>query len=110
MLDASPPSRIESTTIDTDLGTFLVCATEIGVFHFLPIDRPVPPALVEYGVYTTNGFSQGFEAIVRSVGEGLTASQFDAVVHLDHTSAVRPLDRTELWDAGEPPETYPSGL
>lgn len=38
------------------------------------------------------------------------ASQFDAVVHLDHTSAVRPLDRTELWDAGEPPETYPSGL
>jgi erythromycin esterase-like protein len=38
------------------------------------------------------------------------ASQFDALVHLDHTSAVRPLDRTELWDAGEPPETYPSGL
>jgi erythromycin esterase-like protein len=38
------------------------------------------------------------------------ASQFDAIVHLDHTSAVRPLDRTELWDAGEPPETYPSGL
>jgi erythromycin esterase-like protein len=38
------------------------------------------------------------------------ASQFDANIHLDHTSAVRPLDRTELWDAAEPPETYPSGL
>ncbi len=38
------------------------------------------------------------------------ASQFDALVHLDHTTAVRPLDRTELWDVGEPPETYPSGL
>ncbi|MGA7834281.1 MAG: erythromycin esterase family protein [Acidimicrobiales bacterium] len=38
------------------------------------------------------------------------AEQFDALVHLDHTSAVRPLDRTELWDAGEPPETFPSGL
>ncbi len=37
-------------------------------------------------------------------------SQFDAVVHIDRTTAVRPLDRTELWDAGEPPETYPSGL
>jgi erythromycin esterase-like protein len=38
------------------------------------------------------------------------ASQFDALVHIDRTSAVRPLDRAELWDLGEPPETYPSGL
>ncbi len=38
------------------------------------------------------------------------AVQFDALIHLDHTSAVRPLDRTELWDIGEPPETFPSGL
>lgn len=36
--------------------------------------------------------------------------QFDAVIHLDRTSAVEPLDRTELWDRGEAPETYPSGL
>ncbi len=36
--------------------------------------------------------------------------QFDALVHLDHTSAVEPLERTSRWDAGEPPETYPSGL
>jgi len=38
------------------------------------------------------------------------SSQFDAVIHLDTTSAVHPLDRTPLWDAGEPPETYPTGL
>jgi erythromycin esterase-like protein len=38
------------------------------------------------------------------------AHQFDVVVHLDETSAVEPLDRTTRWDAGEPPETYPSGL
>jgi erythromycin esterase-like protein len=38
------------------------------------------------------------------------ARQFDAVIHLDRTSAVEPLERTSLWDAGEPPETYPSGL
>jgi erythromycin esterase-like protein len=38
------------------------------------------------------------------------ATQFDAVIHLDETSAVHPLDRTPLWDAAEPPETYPSGL
>ena len=36
--------------------------------------------------------------------------QFDAVIHLDRTSAVEPLERTLLWDAGEPPETYPTGL
>jgi erythromycin esterase-like protein len=37
-------------------------------------------------------------------------SQFDAVIHLDQTRAVEPLDRTAGWDAGEPPETYPTGL
>jgi erythromycin esterase-like protein len=36
--------------------------------------------------------------------------QFDVVIHLDHTSALEPLDRTTSWDAGEPAETYPSGL
>jgi len=36
--------------------------------------------------------------------------QFDAVIHLDRTRALVPLDRTSLWDEGEPPETYPTGL
>ncbi len=36
--------------------------------------------------------------------------QFDAVIHLDHSRAVEPLERTSLWDTGEPPETYPTGL
>ena len=36
--------------------------------------------------------------------------QFDAVIHIDQTTAVEPLERTSLWDAGEPPETYPTGL
>jgi erythromycin esterase-like protein len=38
------------------------------------------------------------------------ADQFDVVVHIDRTSALEPLERTEKWDRGEPPETYPSGL
>ena len=37
-------------------------------------------------------------------------AQFDAVVHIDRTTAVEPLERTARWDEGEPPETYPSGL
>lgn len=36
--------------------------------------------------------------------------QFDAIVHIDRTNAVVPLDRTELWDSFEAPQTYPSGL
>jgi erythromycin esterase-like protein len=38
------------------------------------------------------------------------ASQFDAVIHLDATQAVEPLERTAVWDRGEPPETFPSGI
>jgi erythromycin esterase-like protein/predicted phosphoribosyltransferase len=38
------------------------------------------------------------------------SSQFDYVVHIDATRAVEPLERTAAWEAGEPAETYPSGL
>jgi erythromycin esterase-like protein len=36
--------------------------------------------------------------------------QFDAVLHYDETRAVEPLERTSLWDQGELPETYPTGI
>jgi erythromycin esterase-like protein len=36
--------------------------------------------------------------------------QFDAVIHLDETSALEPLERHALWETGEPPETYPTGI
>jgi erythromycin esterase-like protein/predicted phosphoribosyltransferase len=35
------------------------------------------------------------------------ADQFDAVIHLDETRAVEPLERTAGWEEGELPETYP---
>jgi erythromycin esterase-like protein len=38
------------------------------------------------------------------------SDQFDAVIHLDETSAVIPLDRPEDWHLGEVPETYPTGV
>jgi erythromycin esterase-like protein len=37
------------------------------------------------------------------------ADQFDAVVHLDRTRAVEPLDRVERWTPLEPPESFPTG-
>jgi erythromycin esterase-like protein len=36
--------------------------------------------------------------------------QFDAVIHIDNTRALEPLETTSLWVAGETPETYPTGL
>jgi erythromycin esterase-like protein len=38
------------------------------------------------------------------------AQQFDALVHIDVTRAVEPLERTGGWELGEPPETYPTAL
>ena len=35
--------------------------------------------------------------------------QFDAVLHIDETQAVEPLERTAPWEAGEVPETFPFG-
>ena len=35
------------------------------------------------------------------------ADQFDALIHIDETRAVEPLERTASWEEGEFPETYP---
>ena len=37
-------------------------------------------------------------------------AQFDALIHIDSTRAVQPLVPEPVWHAGEPAETYPSGL
>jgi erythromycin esterase-like protein len=42
-----------------------------------------------------------------------SARQFDALLHLDETHALEPLDKDLAWQAGaagEVPETYPSGI
>ena len=41
--------------------------------------------------------------------ETTLAEQFDAMIHIDETNALQPLDRTERH-AGEAPETWPSGV
>jgi erythromycin esterase-like protein len=38
------------------------------------------------------------------------ADQFDAVIHIDETRAVEPLERTARWDDGEVPETFPHAV
>jgi erythromycin esterase-like protein len=36
--------------------------------------------------------------------------QFDAIIHIDETRAVEPLERTSTWNEGELPETFPFKL
>ncbi|MFC4929553.1 erythromycin esterase family protein [Massilia sp. GCM10023247] len=38
------------------------------------------------------------------------AQQFDAIIHIDRTEALTPLDITSGWHSDEPPETYPEGI
>lgn len=37
-------------------------------------------------------------------------NQFDALIHIDDTRGVEPLDKTAYWEMGEAPETFPSAL
>jgi len=37
-------------------------------------------------------------------------AQFDAVIHIDRTCAVEPLERNSQWVASELPETFPTGV
>jgi erythromycin esterase-like protein len=79
--DAAPPARGAGTTVPEPL-----LERAIGVIY-----RP-----------ETERQSHYFEARI--------SRQFDAVVHVDETRALEPLERTSSWEAGEPPETYPTGL
>jgi erythromycin esterase-like protein len=38
------------------------------------------------------------------------ADQFDAMIHIDETQALEPLDKGPVWADREAPETYPSGV
>ena len=38
------------------------------------------------------------------------ADQFDAVIHIDETRAIEPLERTARWEEGEVPETFPHAV
>ena len=38
------------------------------------------------------------------------SDQFDAMIHIDTTRALEPLEPTSVWVAGQNPETYPTGL
>ena len=38
------------------------------------------------------------------------SDQYDAMIHIDSTRALEPLEPTSVWVAGQTPETFPTGL
>ena len=98
---AARPDSHESFLHHTEGGRFWLDLTDPRVHEAMQVPRLERAIGVIYRPETERG-SHYFHA---HLGE-----QFDAVIHLDRTQAVEPLERTSLWDAGEPPETYPTGL
>jgi erythromycin esterase-like protein len=81
----------------------------VGVPRFLwfPSDGAPPEPLLERAIGVvyrpgTERESHYFEARI--------SKQFDAVVHVDETWAVEPLERTAGWTEGEAPDTWPTGI
>ena len=87
-------------------------ATELPAFLLCPIEGSAAgDALTEPRLERAIGVIYRPETERRS--HWFTArmdTQFDALVHIDVTRAVEPLGRGRMWEQGEPPETYPSGL
>ena len=95
------PESHEATLHDRGSDRFWLDTSQPEVHDLLAVPRLERAIGVIYRPHTERG-SHYFEARL--------AEQFDAVIHLDHTRAIEPLERTSLWDQGEPPETFPSGF
>lgn len=95
------PNSIESLFHETGLGDFLL------ILRGEPIRNALSKPLLERAIGViyrpeTERVSHYFEARV--------AEQFDAVIHIDRTLALIPLETTVPWHEGEVPETFPSAV
>lgn len=90
------PGSYESLFHESGIPTFMLFPAEPAT--------PVPPRLLQRAIGViyrpeTERLSHYFETDL--------ARQFDCMLHFDTTGALEPLERTEQWTSGEPPETYP---
>ena len=95
----SLPQSIERAMHDTGLGRFYI---DLGASE---LRRPLREPLLERAIGViyrpeTERASHYFRARV--------ADQFDAIIHIDETTAVRALGSVTITDEQEIPETYPS--
>ncbi len=95
------PHSHEAIFHETGLERFLLMLTSAGAGSELT-ERRLERAIGVVYAPETERLSHYFEACL--------PAQFDAVIHLDETRAVEPLERTATWRACEVPETYPSAV
>lgn len=99
----SHPDSYERMLHDTGLANFLLpIRGNAEVTSALGAQRRLERAIGVIYRPDTERWSHYFQADL--------SAQFDAVIHIDRTRAVHPLDHSEHWTAEETAETYPSGL
>ncbi len=96
------PDSYEALLHDTHSPAFLLCPLAAGESGRALQDPRLERAIGVIYRPQTERQSHWFGASV--------TRQYDALVHIDSTRAVEPLERTPKWELGEPPETYPSAL
>ena len=107
----APAERKRVRPARPDSHEALLHAAGLPQFWVSTADLPVRDALSQPRLERAIGVIYRPETELQShYFEAQMAQQFDAVIHIDRTRALEPLERTPLWDRGEPAETFPSGL
>ncbi|GGN93832.1 erythromycin esterase family protein [Nocardia rhizosphaerihabitans] len=96
------PSSVETVLHDVGVGEFMI-RLDTGNAAARALEQPRLQRAIGV-VYRPGTERQSHYFHTRAV------DQFDALIHLDHTTALRPLEPTSRWHAGRTPETYPTGL
>jgi erythromycin esterase-like protein len=96
------PGSYEALLHDTNLARFMLCPLNAGVAGRALREPRLQRAIGVIYRPQTERQSHWYAASA--------ARQFDALVHIDRTRALEPLERTGMWELAEPPETYPSSL
>jgi erythromycin esterase-like protein len=96
------------------------------VFHDVAVDHATPRFLLRLREETDATRALADRRLQRAIGviyrpeterlshyyDAVLPRQFDAIIHLDETTALRGLEPGEQWERGveEPPETFPTGI
>jgi erythromycin esterase-like protein len=86
---------------DTGIARFLLCLRNSGALAEALRERRLERAIGVIYRPATERASHYFYAQL--------PEQFDAIIHIDTTRAVEPLERLTQQPVGELPETYPTG-
>jgi len=96
------PGSYEALLHEVGVERFLLPLREEGAARDALMQRRLERAIGVIYLPRTERHSHYFSAQM--------ARQFDAVIHIDRTTAVQPLDPGGGWHSEEPPETYPGGF